>query len=142
MREEILGLLEKGKELHEQLVSAYDESSPANILDQGNHIIEVKLPGNINGMLVILNADAKSKKYQPVDNLQQAIELFSNAAIQKDIDKAITNKELVGLSPCEDCFISVQEIFDASKCEIQSHVEQLNLLFNKFEDVIQCVQGK
>lgn len=126
MRKEILRLLEKGKELHEQLVSAFDEALPENIMEEGNNIVNVKLPGNINGMLMILNADAKSKKYQPIQNLQQGIELFSRTELQKDIDNAITNKELVGLSQCEDCFISIKEIFDATKCEIRSHVEELN----------------
>lgn len=126
MRKEILRLLEKGKELHEQLVSAYDESLPQSILDEGNQIVQVRLPGNINGMLVILNAGAKAQKYQPVNNLQQAIELFSDTAIQQDFEKAIANKELLGLSACEDCFITIQEIFDATRCEIKSLVEELN----------------
>lgn len=127
MRKEILRLLEKGKELHEQLISAFDESLPVNIVEEGKKIVEIKLPGNINGMLVILNAAAKAKKYPSISNLQQAIELFKNTEIQEDIDMAIADKELVGLSPCEDCFITIREIFDATKCEIRSHVEELNL---------------
>ncbi|MGE5393149.1 MAG: hypothetical protein ACM3P1_00320 [Candidatus Saccharibacteria bacterium] len=125
MRKEILRLLEKGKDLHEQLISANDESLPANIVDEVNNIAKVKLPGNINGMLVILNADAKSKKYQPVSNLYQAIELFQSPELQQDIDNAIVNKELTGLSDCQDCFITIKEIFDATKCEIRSLVDDL-----------------
>lgn len=125
MRKEILRLLEKGKEFHEQLISANDESLPANIVHEVNTIVEVKLPGNINGLLVILNADARSKKYQPITNLQQAIELFHNTELQQDIDKATVNKELAGLSACQDCFMTIHEIFDATKCEIKSLVDDL-----------------
>lgn len=126
MRKEILRLLEKGKELHEQLISAYDESIPVFIIHEGNNIAEVMIPAKVNGILVILNANARLKKYQPVTNLQQAIELFMNTEIQDDINKAITNKELVGLSDCEDCFITIQEILDAGKRDVQSLVEELN----------------
>ena len=126
MRKEILRLLEKGKDIQEKLISAYDDSCPVDILDEGKKIVEVKLPGNINGILVILNANAKVKKYSSISNLQQAIELFQNTEIQEDIDTSIVNKELAGLSECQDCFITIKEIFDATKCEIRSLVEQLN----------------
>ena len=126
MRNEILRLLEKGKEVHDQLISAYDESLPAGILHEGNNIVAEKLPGKINGILAILNADARSKKYPSVTSIQQAIEVFKSADIQKDIDKAIANKELVGLSDCEDCFITIQEMLDGCKRDMQSLVEELN----------------
>ncbi|HLN75303.1 MAG: hypothetical protein ACM3O8_09405 [Methylococcaceae bacterium] len=126
MRKEILRLLEKGKELHEQLNFSCDETLASPIIEDGNDIVEVRLPVKVNSILVILNAQVKSKKYPPINNLQQAIEVFKNTEVQHDIDKAIANKELVGLSDCQDCFITIHEILDAGKREMQSLVEQLN----------------
>lgn len=127
MREEILRLLEKGKELHEELLSNYKETLPANVIEKGNSIVEKELPGKINDILVILNADARRKKYVPVTKLQQGIELFRDPEMQNALDNAIANKGLAGLSICEDCFVTVQELFDATKYEIQVLVNNLHI---------------
>lgn len=127
MREEILRLLENGKELHEELISIHKETLPANVIERGNSIVEKELPGKINSILVILNADAKMKKYRPVTKLQQAIELFSDPDMQNALDKAIANKGLAGLSICEDCFVTVQELLDATKYEIQTLINHLRI---------------
>lgn len=126
MREEILRLLEKGKELHEELILG-KEILPANTIEKGNSIVEKELPDKINAILVILNADARMKKYLPVGNLQQAIELFRNPEMQQAIDSAIVNKGLAGLSACEDCFVTVQEMLDTTKYEMQMLVNTLNV---------------
>lgn len=125
MRKEILRLLEKGKELHEELISRYAEALPANSIEKGNRIVETELPDKINALLVILNADAQSRKFAPVSNLQQAIDLFKNKELQDAINSAIANKGLVGLSNYDDSLISVQELFNNLKIEIASLVESL-----------------
>lgn len=127
MREEILRLLEKGKELHEELIANFKETLPANVIERGNSIVEKELPGKVNDILVILNADARMKKYKPVNKLQQAIELFRDPAMQNALDKAIANKGLAGLSICEDCFVTVQELLDATKYEIQTLVNSMRI---------------
>lgn len=135
MREEILRLLEKGKELHEELITNYKETLPGNVIEVGNSIVEKELPGKINDILVILNADARMKKYMPVTRLQQAIELFRDPEMQKAIDKAIANKGLAGLSICEDCFVTVQELLDDTKYEIQTLVNTLHIPDGKCKTV-------
>ncbi|HET6557997.1 MAG TPA: hypothetical protein VFG54_11825 [Prolixibacteraceae bacterium] len=135
MREEILRLLEKGKELHEELVSNYKETLPSNVIEEGNRIVEKELPGKINSILVILNADARMKKYKPVANLQQAIELFSDPEMQNALDKSIANKGLAGLSICEDCFVTVQELLDTTKYEVQTLVNTLSIPYGQCKTV-------
>lgn len=125
MRKEILRLLEKGKELHEELLSHHKEVLPANSIERGNRIVETELPDKINVLLVILNADAQSKKFAPVSNLQQAIDLFKNKELQDAINSAIVNKGLVGLSNYDDSLISVQELFNNAQREIESLVDSL-----------------
>jgi len=125
MRKKILRLLEKGKELHGELISNYNNSLPANIIEDGNSIVYNELPAKINAILVILNADAKEIKYKPVSNLQQAIELFKDIELQNALDKATANKGLVGLSIYEDCLVTVQELLDTTKFEIESLIDLL-----------------
>lgn len=126
MRKEILRLLEKGKELHEKLLSRYNETLPTTIIERGNRIVESELPDKINAILVILNADAQSKKFMPVNTLQQAIDLFKNKELQNSIDSAIANKGLVGLSNYDDCLITVQDLFNNTKIEIEFLVNALS----------------
>lgn len=126
MRKEILRLLEKGKELHEELLSRNNETLPTTIIERGNRIVESELPDRINAILVILNADAQSKKFIPVNNLQQAIDLFRKTELQDSIDSAIANKGLAGLSNYDDCLITVQELFNNTKIEIESLVNALS----------------
>lgn len=125
MRKEILRLLEKGKELHEELLFSYNEALPAHMIERGNRIVETELPDKINVLLVILNADAQSRKFGPVSNLQQAIDLFKDKALQDAIQSAIANKALVGLSNYDDSLISVQDLFNNLKIEMASLVESL-----------------
>lgn len=125
MRKEILRLLEKGKELHEELLSRYNETLPTTTIERGNRIVESELPDRINAILVILNADAQSKKFMPVNTLQQAIDLFRKTELQDSIDSAIANKGLAGISNYDDCLITVQELFNNVKIEIESLVEAL-----------------
>lgn len=135
MREEILRLLERGKELHQELISHQHEMLPTHVIEQGNSIVEHQFPRKVNDMLVILNADASAKKYLPVGDLQQAIDLFSDSQMQTALDSAIANKGLAGLSVCEDCFVTVQELLDASKCEMQALVNTLRMLNGKYKTV-------
>ena len=131
MRKKILRLLEKGIELHEELISSFNETLPTSIIKSGNHIVEIELPGKINALLVILNADAKYQKYKPVDSLRQAIDLFKDMEIEQAIDHAIANKGLVGLSSCEDCLITVQDLFDTIRCEIDLIIDTLSVYNSK-----------
>lgn len=127
MRKEILRLLENGKELHEELISNNNQTLPSNIFERGDRIVDKELPGQVNAILAILNADARMKKYVPVTDLQQAIDLFREQEMQDAIDSAIANKGLTGLSICEDCFVTVQELLDTIKYEMQTHVNTLRI---------------
>jgi hypothetical protein len=127
MRTEILKLLNKGKELHTELIAEYSGILPENIIDGGNRTISEDIPNKTNAILTILNMAEKEEKYSPINNIDDAINLFENENIQESIDKAIGNKDLAGYSPLKNKKLSAAEILENAKFGIESGVQLLSM---------------
>lgn len=127
MRNEILHLLKKGKELHTDLINNYSGILPENIIEGGNRTISQDIPSKTNAILTILNMAEKEEKFSPVNDIDNAIRLFENEEIQISIDKAIENKDLTGFSPLKNQTLSTAEILNNAKFGIESGVQLLSM---------------
>lgn len=127
MRIEILNLLYKGKELHDELVAEYSGILPENIIDGGNRTVSEDIPNKTNAILTILNMVEGEERYLSIKSIEEAISLFENETIQESIDKAIENESLVGYSPLKNQKLSVAEILDNAKFGIESGVQLISM---------------
>lgn len=128
MRENILNSLKRGKELHQELIQNYSEILPDHIIAGGESTIKQEFPNKINTFISILNmSESDDDKYAPINNVDEAINLFEDEKIQKSIDKTIANENIKGYSPLKDNILSSEEMLEAARFGIESGRELLAL---------------
>lgn len=128
MRENILNSLKRGKELHQELIQNYSGILPEHIISGGESTIKKELPNKVNAFISILNmSESDDDKYSPINNVDEAINLFEDEKIQKSIDKTIANENIKGFSPLKDKILSSEEMLEAARFGIESGKELLAL---------------
>lgn len=127
MRENILHLLKKGKDLHQELIENYIGILPKNIIAGGDNTISEDFPNKVNAFLSILNMDEGKEKYKAISNVDEAIKLFEDVNLQIAIDKTINNKNINGFSELRNQILSSEEMLEAARFSIESGTELLNL---------------
>jgi hypothetical protein len=128
MRENILNSLKRGKELHQELIQNYSEILPEDIIASGESTFKKEFPNKVNTFISILNmSESDDDKYAPINNVDEAINLFEDEKIQKSIDKTIANENIKGYSPLKDKKMSSEEMLEAARFGIESGKELLAL---------------
>lgn len=126
---EISHLLNKGKNLYSELITKYSNVLPPKIIDGANNTFKKGLPDKINNIITVLNSIEGNNKFNFVQDIDDAINLFSkNIEIQQSFNKCITysgtKKFINGLG--EE--IEIKKIFENIKFGITYDVESLGIL--------------
>lgn len=127
MRSKILELLLKGKELHNELITNFSNVLPENIIEGGNDNVNTDMPKKINAILSLLNMSEKKEVFYPIKNLDEAIEVFKNENLDKVIERAISNEDLIGFSELKNETLSVKDILENAEFGINSGVQLLQM---------------
>lgn len=128
MRENILNSLKRGKELHQELIQNYSGILPEHIIAGGESTIKQEFPNKVNSFISILNmSKSDDDKYAPINNLDEAINLFEDENIQKSIDNTIANENIRGYSILKEKILSSEEMLEAARIGIESGKELLAL---------------
>jgi len=92
MREEILNTLVQAKEAYATITNEYGNILPENILNNARTSIDSDIPRFANNFLNVLNNATKENLYSENNNIDEAIELFSNPDLDVSIQNAINSK--------------------------------------------------
>ena len=127
MRNKILELLLKGKDLHNELITKFSDVLPENIIEGGNDNVNSDMPKKINVILSLLNMSEKKEVFPPINNLDEAIEVFKNGNLDEAIERAISNTDLLGFSELKNETLSVKDILENAEFGINSGVQLLQM---------------
>jgi hypothetical protein len=127
MRIELLELLIEGKTLHTDLITNYSNVLPKKIIDGGKESVNSNMLKNVNIILSLLNISEKRELFKPVNNLEEAIEVFRDNEIDAIIERAILNKDLAPHSLDRNQTLSVKDILEKTQFEIKSGIQQLQM---------------
>lgn len=127
MRIEILELLIEVKNLHTELMTNYSNVLPKNIIDSGNESVHSNIPEKVNDLLSLFNSSEKRELFKPVNNLDEAIEVFSDDEIDAIIERAISNKDLTSFRIDNNQTLSVKDVLEITQYGIKSVVQLLEM---------------
>ncbi len=126
-RNQTIQLLEKAKEIKNDIFLNYSDVLPSNITDGAQRTVNEDLPHRINVIFDILNMQEKTEKYKKVATIDEAIEALQNEEIDLSIEGALKNTDLVGYSQLRNEKLSIEEILDNAAFAIDSGVQYLHL---------------
>ncbi|KLT69908.1 hypothetical protein [Flavobacterium sp. ABG] len=92
MRAEILKTLVQAKEMYATITNEYGNVLPENILNSAHATIDSNIPKFVNNFLHVLNDAVKQNIYSENNNIDEAIEVFSNPDLDVSIQSAINSK--------------------------------------------------
>lgn len=95
MREEVLDLLIKSRKTFNQIIDELSIALPENILQGSRNSVEVQIPKFANNFIHILNKVEQKKLYSENNNIDEAIEVFSNPDLDVSIEKTIQNTSII-----------------------------------------------
>lgn len=125
MREEILTNLKRAVGYYNEIALIHSAKLPKTILDGTRSTVEKDIPRHLNNFISIINMVEEKKAYPEISNIQTGIQVFSNSELDKSIEKALGNTNVVGIGGNED--MSAKQILEYSEDAIRDCVQLLQL---------------
>lgn len=126
-RIQTIELLRKAIDVYNDIMTNYNDVLPRNITDGAERTINDDLPNRINILIDILNLSEKKEKYKKIKNLDEALDFLKNEDLDKSIEVASLNEDLVGYSTSRDEILSFEDILDNLSFAVDSGVQYLLL---------------
>ncbi|AZA78115.1 hypothetical protein EG347_11620 [Chryseobacterium sp. G0186] len=120
-------MLEKAKEIYNDIMINYSNVLPKNITDAAERTIYQDIPNHINNLIDILNLSEKKQTFHKIQSIDEAIIFLQNNELDDSIKYALLNKDLSGYSLLRDENLSLKDILNNISFMIDNNIQYLSI---------------